>query len=80
MPTPEDKYQTVDPRRASYRHGYRTAAKFLAWVEKSHDKDIVRKLNAAIREGRYKDELFRTYTSKTVDELWDNFVASLERK
>jgi hypothetical protein len=71
---------TVNPRRASYRNGYRTAAMFLAWIEKAHDKEIVRKLNAALRKGTYKDELFKTYTSKSLDDLWAAFVASLERK
>jgi Peptidase of plants and bacteria len=69
----------VNPKRASYRNGYRTTAAFLAWIEKAHDKDIVRKLNAALRQGTYKDELFKTHTTKTVDELWALYVASLER-
>jgi hypothetical protein len=71
---------TVNPRRDSYRNGYRTGAAFLAWVEKTHDKEVVRKLNAALRKSEYKDELFKTYTSKTLDELWAEFAASLERK
>jgi hypothetical protein len=71
---------TLDPRRAKYRDGYRTAAMFLAWIEKTHDRDIVRKLNAALRKGEYKDELFRTCTSKSLDELWGLFLASQERK
>jgi hypothetical protein len=74
------KKVTVNPHRAKYRDGYRTTAAFLAWIEKDRDKDIVRKLNAALRAGKYDDELFKTYTSKTLDELWDAFVASLERK
>jgi hypothetical protein len=69
---------SVDPRRASYKDGYRTTAKFLAWIEKAHDKEIVRKLNEALRKGKYQDELFRTSTSKTLDELWKAFLASLE--
>jgi hypothetical protein len=71
---------SINPRRASYRDGYRTAAMFLAWVEKMHDKEIVRKLNAALRKGEYRDELFKKYTSKSLDELWTAFVAAQERK
>jgi hypothetical protein len=63
-----------NPRGASYRDGYRTTARFLAWVEKAHDKDIVRKLNQALREGQYKDELFKDYTGQTLDELWAKFL------
>lgn len=70
----------VNPRRASYRDGYRTTAMFLAWIEKTHDRDIVRQLNESLRKGEYRDELFKTRTGKTVDELWDSFVTSLEKK
>jgi hypothetical protein len=71
---------TVNPRRASYRDGYRTTAMFLNWIEQNHDKDIVRKLNEALRKAEYKDELFKTCTSKTLDELWDGFIASVDKK
>ena len=46
---PETKI-AVSPR-ASYRNGYRTTAKFLDWIEKTHDKDMVAKLNKALRKG-----------------------------
>ena len=39
---------TLNPRRASYKDGYRTTAMFLAWVEKNQEKGIVRKLNEAL--------------------------------
>src|SRR5262249_20271504 len=76
---PETKV-TVNPRRASYRDGYRTTAAFLAWLGKNHDQGIVRRLNDALRKGEYKDDLFQTLTGKPLDELWDAFSASLERK
>lgn len=71
---------SVNPRRASYRDGYRTTAMFLAWVQKNHDKDLVSKLNEALRKSEYKDELFKARTSKTLDELWTAFLAAQERK
>ena len=70
----------IDTKRASYRDSYRTSAKFLGWVEKTHDKDIIRKLNAALRKRMYKDELFETYTKKTLDQLWTAFLVAEERK
>jgi hypothetical protein len=70
----------VNPRKASYRDGYRTSAKFLAFAERQHDKELVRKLNAALRKGEFRDELFRTYTTRTLDELWTEFIAAEERK
>jgi hypothetical protein len=63
----------VEPKKASYREGYGTAAPFLAWVEKTHDKKIVPKLNRALRAGAYKNELFKEYTGKGLDELWRDF-------
>jgi hypothetical protein len=76
---PETRVTIPNPARASYRDSYRTAAKFLAWIEKTHDKAIVRKLNDALRNGKYRGELFKKYTSKTVDELWAAFIASLRK-
>jgi hypothetical protein len=70
----------INPQKASYRDSYRTTAKFLAWVEKQHDKELVRKLNAALRRGEYRDELFQQYTTRTLDQLWANFIAAVERK
>jgi hypothetical protein len=71
---------TVNPRRASYSDGYGTSAAFLAWAEKAHDRHLVRKLNAALRQGKYRDELFKAYTGRTLDQLWASFLASLERQ
>jgi hypothetical protein len=68
-----------DPQGASYRDGYRTTARFLAWVEKAHQKDIVRKLNQALREERYKDELFKAYTGQPLDDLWAEFLKAQEK-
>jgi hypothetical protein len=70
----------IDAKKASYRDSYRTSAKFLGWVEKTYDKDLVPKLNAALREGKYKETLFETYTKKTLDELWAAFIVAEERK
>jgi hypothetical protein len=70
----------VNPKRASYRDGYRTAAKFLAWAEQKHDKGLVRNLNEALRAGKYRKELFEEHTSKALDQLWADFLAEQERK
>ena len=60
----------------AYRHGqlytdsYRTTARFLIWTEKRYNKDLVKKLDDAMRAGKYTDELWVSLTGKTVDELW----------
>ncbi|MFM2168438.1 MAG: hypothetical protein RIS79_2809 [Verrucomicrobiota bacterium] len=61
-------------RLASYKDAYKTAAMFLEWIEKQHTPDLVVKMNAALRAGKYRDELWKELTGKTVDELWAEYV------
>ncbi|HXG62002.1 MAG TPA: basic secretory protein-like protein [Planctomycetota bacterium] len=71
--------KTVFPpeqRRGSYRDGYRTAASFLAWLAETHDKDLIRKLNAAMRGGSYSDDLFKEWTRKDLRTLWEDYVSA----
>ncbi len=64
--------------RARYNASYRTTAAFLAFVAEKYDKDLVRKLNAAMREGTYKEEMFKDLTGKTVQELDEEWRATLK--
>jgi hypothetical protein len=66
--------------RARYDGNYRISANFLNWVTENYDKDIVRKLNAAAREARYNEDLWTKLTGHTVQELGDEWKASLEKK
>jgi hypothetical protein len=63
--------------RARYDASYRTSANFLDWVTRTHDKDIVAKLNDAARRGRYDANLWKEYTGHTVEELGEAWKASL---
>jgi hypothetical protein len=67
----------TDPARARYDASYRTTAAFLNWVTQTHDPDIVPRLNAAMREGRYSDDLWREFTGKSADELGEEWKQSL---
>ncbi|MBA4019942.1 MAG: hypothetical protein C0483_22475 [Pirellula sp.] len=49
---------------------------FLAWIEATHDQEIVRKLNEALRRSQYRYELFRQYAGKSLDRLWADFLES----
>jgi hypothetical protein len=66
--------------RARYDGNYRISGNFLHWVTGKYDKDIVRKLNAAARAGTYREELWKTATGHTVQELGDEWKAELEKK
>ena len=61
---------------AKYDASYRTSANFLNWVVLTHDKDFIRKLNAAAREGKYSEKLWKDATGKTAAELGDDWKAA----
>lgn len=65
-------------RLASYKDAYKTTAMFLEWCEKEHGAGLVVKLNAALRKGEYSDELWSKLTGRTVDELWRQFMESVQ--
>ena len=71
---PRTRLPRIDPGKASYRDGYKTAARFLAWIERKYDKEIVTELNAALRKGHYRPELFEAWTGHSVDQLWEAFL------
>jgi hypothetical protein len=70
----------MNPDRAHYNGSYRVTATFLNYVTQKYDKELVKKLNAAMREGKYKDkdELFKDFTGKTVEELDTEWRATLK--
>jgi len=66
--------------RARYNASYRISANFLNWVTETHDRDVVAKLNAALREGRYNEDLWSDYTGRTLAELDNDWKANLARR
>jgi len=74
---PKIKLPRLDPSKASFRDGYKTSARFLAWIERKHDRTIVKKLNLALRKGEYRPELFQEWTKQSLDQLWVNFVRAM---
>ena len=61
-----------------YRDAYQVAAGFLLWLESGEAPGIVRSCHAALKAGRYTQELFRTATGKSLDELWRAYTAAAE--
>jgi Peptidase of plants and bacteria len=71
------KLGRIDPERAHYDRGYRVTAAFLAYLVERYDRDIVRRLNRALRAGEYDEDLFRQLTGKDVQELDEEWRATL---
>ncbi|MCA1596713.1 MAG: basic secretory family protein, partial [Chloroflexi bacterium] len=67
----------LDPNRVTYHDSYRRTAAFLAFVTETYGVDVVAPLNAAMREGRYNDSLWRRLTGKTLPQLGDEWTAAL---
>ena len=63
--------------RANYDDSYRTTGHFLDYLTKKYDKEIVKKLNAAMREGKYSDDLWKEITGRTADELGQEWKQTL---
>lgn len=73
------KIGRINPDRAKYDGSYRVTAAFLNYVTEKYDKELVRKLNKAMREGEYKENLWKEYTKKTVQELNDEWRMTLKK-
>jgi len=55
----------------NYQNSYRITARFLAWLEYSGHKGLVKKLDQAGRDKTYNEgEIWKLLTGKTIDELW----------
>jgi hypothetical protein len=66
-----------DASRAKYDASYRITANFLNFVTEKYDKDLVTKLNAACRQGKYSPELWKQITGKTAEELSEEWKQTL---
>ncbi len=65
----------------SYDARYRVTANFLDYVIEHYDRehDLLGKVNAACRLGKYDDELWKTYTGKTLAELNEEWKIATEK-
>jgi len=77
---PEALRPRPDPATAKYTEGYRTTAAFLSYLMETHDKELIAKLNEAMRTGRYSAEIWKQRTGKTLDELWAEYIKTLKQK
>lgn len=76
---PANRRPRPNPNTARYDASYQTSAAFLDWVVRTYDRNIIRKLDAALKEGKYSPEIFRRSTGKSLDELGARWVESLKK-
>ena len=61
-----------------YNASYRVSANFLNWVSEKYDQNLVTKLNAAIRDGTYSQDTWKTITGKSVQDLGAEWKKDIE--
>jgi hypothetical protein len=59
---------------------YRLSANFLQYVVENYDNTLVTKLNAACRQHTYTEEIWKTATGKTREELTLDWKSTLEKQ
>ena len=67
----------VPPRQARYDASYRITASFLDYLVRTHDRDLVAKLDRALRTRQYTPAFFEQATGKPVATLNDEWRKSL---
>ena len=81
---PETKGAEITSMRrltnAMYTSSYRVTGNFLNYVSTKYDTNLVVKLNAAGRQGKYSEELWKTLTGKTVQDLDKEWKEALKEK
>jgi hypothetical protein len=61
----------------SYMDGYKVTARFFVWLEKEIDPAIVNKLDALMRSGKYEAGVWKKWTGRTLDQLWQSYTDKL---
>ncbi|RXG21235.1 basic secretory protein-like protein [Leeuwenhoekiella aequorea] len=59
-----------------YSNSYRITARFLEWIRQKYDKKIIVKLDEHLRNQTYSEDLWKTYTGKDLDELWEIYSSN----
>ncbi len=59
-----------------YENAYRITARFFYWLETKVKKGTMVKLDKVMRERKYNDSFWQEQTGKTLDALWQSYVAN----
>jgi len=73
----ERRGQPFEPK---YTDSYRISANFLNYVVNKYDRHLVTKLNDALRQGKYYDDIWADNTGKTVEELNQEWLVVLREE
>lgn len=57
-----------------YDNGYRVTARFFAWLEAHGHPGIVKIMDQSMRNHKYKEELWKDQTTKSLDDLWASYA------
>jgi hypothetical protein len=76
---PPGKLGRPNPDRWHYNGSYRVTAHFLNYLVENYDKEIIKKLNTMMREGKYTEDVWQNLTGKTAQELDEEWRATLKR-
>ncbi len=68
------------PYQPKYNDSYRVSANFLHFVSTKYDRHIIAKLNDALRQGKYYDDIWADDTGKTVQELSQEWLAVVHKE
>jgi hypothetical protein len=71
------KGQMFEPK---YNDSYRISANFLNFVTRKYDRHIVTKLNNALRQGHYYEDIWADDTGKTLQELNQEWQAQVHKE
>jgi predicted alpha-1,2-mannosidase len=63
-----------------YDDSYRISANFLDWTSRKYDENLVTQLNAAMRNGNYRDDLWKQCTGKPLMELGAEWQQEITRQ
>ena len=75
-------FRTRRNLKLKYDGMYRISANFLNYVIGTYgkDKEVLTRVNAACREGKYTDEIWNELTGKSIQELNDEWKAALQKQ
>lgn len=73
---PGADHSRIDPERSNYDDSYRTTARFLDYLVRTRDPNVVSKLNAAARAGECDEAKAAEIFGADPAELWRQFLAA----